>query len=341
MERMRSKRTHLIAVPAVALAACVSGAVPAAASTITLGPPLAKTSTSLIFGSERTLAATSLGQPGFVQSPVDGVIVRWRIRAAVAVAGYAIRVLRRTGELEFRGDGGSAPVTPGGSGVETFDTNVPIHLGDYIGLDIPAGGQIGGVLEGGTSVTFNPRLQEGETRNGTNSSYELTFDAEVQPAPSVVLLSPASGSMGGGTSVTLAGDDFTGVTAVTFGATQATTFTVESEHRLTAIAPPSASAGPVDVTVTTKAGTSAATPDDRFTYETPLVTPSAKRTCRVPNLHGKTLKAAKRRAFRANCALGAIRKRRGISARTGRVVRQKPKPGTTLAAKGKIAITLG
>jgi hypothetical protein len=75
------------------------------------------------------------------------------------------------------------------------------------------------------------------------------------PVPTVTALSPTSGSAGGGTSVTLTGTNLTGATAVNFGATAASAFTVNSATSITAIAPPNA-VGPVDVTVTTPAGTS-------------------------------------------------------------------------------------
>ena len=56
--------------------------------------------------------------------------------------------------------------------------------------------------------------------------------------------------------MTITGTDFTGATAVKFGTTAATGFTVNSATSITATAPAGA-AGTVDVTVTTPGGTSA------------------------------------------------------------------------------------
>src|SRR6185437_9723951 len=56
-----------------------------------------------------------------------------------------------------------------------------------------------------------------------------------------------------------------GVTAVHFGATAATTFTVNSDTSITATAPAGA-AGSVDVTVTAPGGTSATSPAYLYTY---------------------------------------------------------------------------
>src|SRR5437762_12909825 len=83
--------------------------------------------------------------------------------------------------------------------------------------------------------------------------------------PAVDTVTPNTGSTAGGTVVTLTGCGFTGATAVTFGATPATTFTVNSDTKITATSPAHA-AGTVDVRVTTPAGTSPTQPGDQFTY---------------------------------------------------------------------------
>ena len=86
--------------------------------------------------------------------------------------------------------------------------------------------------------------------------------------PSVSGISPMSGSDVGGTQVTMTGSAFTGVTAVNFGSTSASSFTFIADTELVAVAPPSID-GRVDVTVTNSAGTSATNPDDTFTYLPP------------------------------------------------------------------------
>ena len=86
-----------------------------------------------------------------------------------------------------------------------------------------------------------------------------------QVAPTVTKLSAKSGPSVGGTSVTLTGSEFTGASAVSFGATNATEFTVLSPTSITAVAPPG-TPGTVDVKVTNTAGTSPATSNDHFKY---------------------------------------------------------------------------
>jgi len=328
----------------VALVVALCGAGKAQASTVTIGSSLPSTPLGISFFAENgtTVAPLALSGSGLVRSPVDGRIVRWRVRDASNMPGYAIRVLRSgPEELEFTGAGTSAsetPLTNGvGSGIETFETNLPIRAGDYVGLDLPNEGGIGAV-EGGSLARLSPRLNDGETRIATTFSYEAAFNADVEASPSVFLLNPSSGPLAGGTAVAVAGADFAGVSSVRFGATPATSFTVESEHRLTALAPPAASTGSVDVTVTTAAGTSATTADDRFTYTS---APPPPVTCTVPNLRGKRLKGAKRSLLRAKCRLGRVKKREGVTAKAGRVVKQKPAAGTQVAADTAVRVTLG
>ncbi len=87
--------------------------------------------------------------------------------------------------------------------------------------------------------------------------------------PTVSKLSTKSGPVAGHTSVTITGTEFTGVTAVSFGAAGALRYTVVSPTSITAEVPPG-TAGAVDVTVTNVAGTSAKSAKDHFTY-TPTV----------------------------------------------------------------------
>ncbi|WP_218022293.1 IPT/TIG domain-containing protein, partial [Nocardia amamiensis] len=83
---------------------------------------------------------------------------------------------------------------------------------------------------------------------GTSDAVVYTF----VPAPTLVALDPDSGPETGGNTVTLVGVDLAGASAVHFGGTPATSFTVVSDTEITAVAP--AGSGTVAVTVTTAGG---------------------------------------------------------------------------------------
>jgi type IV secretory pathway TrbD component len=84
------------------------------------------------------------------------------------------------------------------------------------------------------------------------------------PAPTVGSVEPPKGPSSGGTTVAIGGANLGQATEVWFGATRATSFTINSDSSLTAVSPPGT--GVVDVTVTSPYGTSAKSAKDRFTY---------------------------------------------------------------------------
>jgi hypothetical protein len=84
-------------------------------------------------------------------------------------------------------------------------------------------------------------------------------------APVVTAISPKSGGVAGGVTVTVTGSGFTSAISVQFGGNDASSMTLVSDTQITATSPPGA-AGAVDVTVLTPAGTSAISLADKFTY---------------------------------------------------------------------------
>lgn len=96
-----------------------------------------------------------------------------------------------------------------------------------------------------------------------------------QRAPSVTGVSPSSGPVAGGTTVTISGSGFSGATVVQFGASSdgpPATFSIDSDSQITATSPAEAP-GDRDVKVTGPGGTSAVTAADLFTYlARPVVT---------------------------------------------------------------------
>ena len=106
---------------------------------------------------------------------------------------------------------------------------------------------------------------------GGNFAFDdLAVDPFPPATPTATGLAPTSGLAAGGASVVITGANFTNVidspivTAVSFGGTPATSFTVDSATQITATAP--AGSGTVNVTVTTAGGTSVTAAANQFTY---------------------------------------------------------------------------
>ncbi|MEU8822293.1 IPT/TIG domain-containing protein [Streptomyces sp. NPDC048636] len=125
--------------------------------------------------------------------------------------------------------------------------------------------QITAVVPAGSGTVQVTVITPGGTSNGVSYSYVV--------APSLTSVTPNQGPAAGGNTVTLTGSGFTGATAVLFGSTPATSFTVVSPTQISAVAP--AGSGAVQITVVTPGGTSNGVP---YTYTSAPVLTSA-----VPN----------------------------------------------------------
>ncbi|MGK5013095.1 putative Ig domain-containing protein [Janthinobacterium sp. MDB2-8] len=163
----------------------------------------------------------------------------------------------------------SGPAT-GSSSVIITGTNlsgataVRFGGGNASGFTVNSATQITATAPAGTGTVDVTVITSGGT-SATSAADQFTYLA----APTVSSISPASGPTAGGSSVTINGTNFGGVTAVSFGGTAASSFTFNSATQITATAP--AGTGTVDVRVTTGGGTSAAGAADQFTY---LATPT-------------------------------------------------------------------
>ncbi len=162
---------------------------------------------------------------------------------AVTVSGDNLSVAGRSTTIDFgTGNPGTAVdcvtpssctvVSPAGTG--TVDVTVT-------------------TADGTSAVTLADRFVYTATAAGGSSGGAL---------PVVTSVSPGYGAPG--TDVVVTGTGFSGVTAVDFGTSGASSFTVASPTRIDATVPAGVT-GTVDVTVTTGAGTSATSPGDRFT----------------------------------------------------------------------------
>jgi hypothetical protein len=105
------------------------------------------------------------------------------------------------------------------------------------------------------------------TSSGVSAVSSFTINAGT---PTVTGVAPASGATG--TTVLITGTNLGGATAVAFGATAATSFTVISPSSIMAVSP--AGTGTVDIKIVTPGGTSAASAADQFVHTvlTPTIT---------------------------------------------------------------------
>jgi hypothetical protein len=103
------------------------------------------------------------------------------------------------------------------------------------------------------------------TSHGTSFRSDADRFIYVAPsAPVVTGIDPTSGTQDGGTTVAISGLGFKGTTAVHFGGALAKSFKVHSDSELVATSP--SGSGAVNVTVTTKLGTSKHTTADMYSY---------------------------------------------------------------------------
>jgi IPT/TIG domain/PASTA domain len=318
------------------------------AANVTLGPALG---TGFVGEEEVCEEACSLvnlavTQPGArVLSPVSGVVLRWSVVGGITAGEYHLQVANRVGTGTFQFVTTSPGVQSSATaGVQTFNlaTPIPIASGEAIGLEMSANASIGFAPNIGSVGLWEPTPPLGEAQkfDGLGPEEVAGFNAEIQPAPRATALSVVTGPTAGGTSVTISGTDLEGASAVSFGSTPAA-IVADSEAAITVLAPASAAAATVPVSVTTVAGTATG---PGYTYVAPAVVPIPKAApvahCVVPNLKGKSLKAAKKALVGGDCKLGTVKKLAGATSKTGKVTKQGSKAGTKLAAGSKVSVTV-
>ena len=126
----------------------------------------------------------------------------------------------------------------------------------------------GGLLPSGT-VNGSVTLTDNSLNATPSTMQQIQLVGTTVMAPTAVTsVLPGHGPLVGGTSVTITGIGFTGASAVLFGSTPASSFTVDSATQITATAPSATGTGTntINVTVTSPAGTSPIIADDQFTY---------------------------------------------------------------------------
>jgi IPT/TIG domain/PASTA domain len=310
---------------------------PAAPAQITLGQMAPGTAPAAICNtSPYDMVPGAVASGNGYAAPTAGVLTSWSTNAAAGAGqDFDLKVFRPVGPGEFlvlaRDTRSLSPAA-----VNTFQVSIPVRAGDLIGAQDANAGTVHNACEFATGSSADSTLEHsGDVQPGdalapsfSSPGFLPNITATLLPPPTIAALKPASASIEGGTTVTISGSDFADVSAVTFGSAPARSYTVASEGAIAAVAPASKTLGAVGVTVTTAAG--AATSPTVLTYT----------ACVVPRLRGRKLAASRQELKKADCKLGKVTRRKGATAKGGRVAKQSPKPGQLLAPGAKVKLTL-
>jgi hypothetical protein len=157
-------------------------------------------------------------------------------------------------------------LTSGGYQVTVSGTNLKGATAVYFGgkkagVQSDTGTSIVATAPAGAAGTVDVTVVTAGGTSHLTSADRFTYTV---PPPAVTSVRPTTGSTAGGFSAAITGTNFTGATAVYFGATAATILGVSATE--IAVTAPAHAAGKVDVTVVTPSGKSAITSADAFTY---------------------------------------------------------------------------
>ncbi|HWG07800.1 MAG TPA: IPT/TIG domain-containing protein [Solirubrobacteraceae bacterium] len=241
--------------------------------------------TAIAAGGQHTLALLSggsveawgynpdgqLGNGTNLNSPVP--VASSDLSGVTAIAGGGVHSLSVGPPLAtVTGVSPSAGAQTGGASVAISGVNLDLASAVHFGAS-PAGAF---TIESPTTITATAPPGVGIvdvtiTTAGGTSAPNATDKYTYVPPPAITKVTPKKAPAVGGTTVTIGGTGLAGATAVSFGATPAQSFTVNSSTSISAVSPPG-TAGPVDISVTTPYGTSAITTTDVFKYELPTIT---------------------------------------------------------------------
>jgi hypothetical protein len=256
----------LIPIPATPTVTLPPDGSPQSATALSAGLPLVVQTGAL------TVTTSSSGVPG-----AAGQVTSTATVDGTDLLGGALQATAVGSTCTSAAGGSTASTTVTGLTVDGSSITVPNPIPPNFGIDVPGvatvelNRQITSNSAGSTSTVVDGVYAQVLGALGgltTVTVAESTCGAtgpDVNAAPTVTSVAPSQGPEAGGTSVTVTGTDFSGVSSVDFGATPASDVVVDSPTQLTATAP--AGTGTVDVTVTDADGTSPTDPSaDGFTY---------------------------------------------------------------------------
>jgi hypothetical protein len=190
--KRRFKRLAFAALPAALL---LEVGVSPAGAVVTIGSNLARVPNSAANYTPRpTFSNVSLASgrqaPGGLSSPVNGTVVRWRIRVGDSTRVTNLRIIRPRGRGLFTGAATSSSVTPPIHATTSYGVQIPIQIGDYIGLDCCNPDFFEPEAEffvaGNAAVRneWQPGLADGGPGRAPRSAspYEIALNAEIEPS---------------------------------------------------------------------------------------------------------------------------------------------------------------
>lgn len=331
-------RLSLLAIAALLLAAPAAGGAP-----VTLGQTSSAALNCEPEASPYTAIQPQVAGGASYVVPEEGVITSWSHVAGPSITGQMqLKVYRPTSLATVYTVVRESAMQPIAANVlNVFSVSLGVKAGDVIGYSRPANSALRCAFATGLTADVTGEAPGVDDPMGAMTTFGLTAKTRINVSavlhkfPVVEAVAPRAASVLGGDTVTLTGRDFTEAGAVTFADLPATSFTVVSDTRIDAVVPKRKARGTVDVFVYGPAGRSFATEIDRFRFA----------GCRVPTLKGRTLKKAKERLRAEECRIGKVRKAKGVAAKTGRVVKQSPKPAKTnaqfLPPGSKVSVKLG
>jgi hypothetical protein len=187
--KRRKSRSSLASLVAIGALIATSGS---ATATTTIGSNLAGSPT---YDSQCYPRACTQGQkilpptsqaPGGVLAPEDGVVVRWRIKVGIETLESAL-LITRPGSSDIRSAvGGSPLVIPPTDQISTYETRLPIQVGDALGLACCAssthGQYVKAITPGAVNLLWSLPFELGSGRPGySQPDQELLVNADIEP----------------------------------------------------------------------------------------------------------------------------------------------------------------
>jgi hypothetical protein len=123
--------------------------------------------------------------PAGLSSPVNGTVVRWRIRAGDSTGATNFRIIRSLPSGLFTGAGSSPTVIPPIGATTSFAGQLPIKIGDFIGIDSPPSPGAEFFVTGGAAfrAEWQPTLANGSLGRPPlrGNPYEIAINADINP----------------------------------------------------------------------------------------------------------------------------------------------------------------